>query len=144
MAQKPKIFKECFACKKNGYAGVRIDFIKIGDDPITGKSQWQLVEPDGTTVHKHVTNQQEYASLMQSPAQQFAGKTPIPNQGQQTINTPTPQQQQQQQTNSLDTEWIKKELNELHRKLNVVMEFMQIPAEEITPPNDPQDTYDQH
>ena len=133
---KKKEFKECFTCKKNGYPGVKIDFLKTGDDPQTGKTLWQLMEPDGTTKHTHVTTQQEYTALQHSSSQ----KSAEPAEGQSQLQIANP-------AAAYDMLWLRKELNELHRKMNLCMEALNIDPEQITPPNspnNPQDTYDQH
>ena len=131
---KKKEYKECFTCKKNGYPDVKIDFLKTGEDPQTGKTLWRLMEPDGTTVHKHVTTPQEFAALKHSSTQTE------PPEGQAQLQIANPNA-------AYDMLWIKKELNELHRKMNLCMDALNIDPEQITPPNDPnnpQDTYDQH
>lgn len=133
---KPKEYKECFTCKKNGYAGVKIDFLKTGEDPQTGKTLWKLMEPDGKTQHQHVTTPQEYAALQHGSTQQSAA----PPEGQSQLNIANPNA-------AYDMLWIKKELNELHRKMNLALDALNIDPEQITPPNspnNPQDTYDQH
>jgi hypothetical protein len=44
--------KECFKCKSEGFLSQLIDFEKIGEDPVTGKNIWKLLNEDGTE-HKH-------------------------------------------------------------------------------------------
>lgn len=130
--------KICFICKGKGFDGVKIDFEKIGEDPQTGKTQWKLLEPDGKTPHKHVSTQQEYAALMQSRESGQTQTQPAEGQSQLQIANPN---------GAYNMLWIKKELNELHRKMNLALDALNIDPEQITPPNDPnnpQDTYDQH
>jgi hypothetical protein len=65
-ASKPQINKmqECNRCKAAGFPNQLIGFEKIGEDPITGKARWKLVNEDGQQ-HEHKSNnqpQQNYES----------------------------------------------------------------------------------
>jgi hypothetical protein len=54
-ASKPlqqKKMQECNRCKTAGYPNQMIGFEKTGQDPVTGKNIWRLVDEDGTE-HKH-------------------------------------------------------------------------------------------
>jgi len=54
-ASKPlqqKKMQECNRCKIAGYPNQLIGFEKTGQDPVTGKITWRLVDEDGTD-HKH-------------------------------------------------------------------------------------------
>jgi hypothetical protein len=60
-ASKPQTNKmqECRRCKDAGFPNQLIDFEKLGEDPITGKIKWKLVNEDGQQ-HEHKSNQQNY------------------------------------------------------------------------------------
>jgi hypothetical protein len=54
-ASKPlhqKKMQECNRCKTAGYPNQMIGFEKTGQDPVTGKITWRLVDENGTE-HKH-------------------------------------------------------------------------------------------
>ncbi len=57
-ASKPQINKmqECRRCKDAGFPNQLIGFEKMGEDPITGKVRWKLVNEDGQQ-HEHKSNQ---------------------------------------------------------------------------------------
>jgi hypothetical protein len=56
-ASKPqKKMQECNKCKAAGFPNQLIGFEKIGEDAITGKVKWKLVNEDGQQ-HEHKTNQ---------------------------------------------------------------------------------------
>ena len=59
-ASKPQINKmqECRRCKEAGFPNQLIGFEKIGEDPITGKVKWKLVNEDGQQ-HEHKSNIQQ-------------------------------------------------------------------------------------
>src|SRR5918912_3846888 len=58
-ASKPqKKMQECNKCKAAGFPNQLIGFEKIGEDPITGKVKWKLVNEDGQQ-HEHKGNSQE-------------------------------------------------------------------------------------
>ncbi|MFL6412390.1 MAG: hypothetical protein ACJ71K_14265, partial [Nitrososphaeraceae archaeon] len=58
-ASKPqKKMQECNKCKAAGFANQMIGFEKIGEDPITGKIIWKLVNENGQQ-HEHKSNQQQ-------------------------------------------------------------------------------------
>jgi hypothetical protein len=60
-ASKPQTNKmqECRRCKEAGFPNQLIGFEKIGEDPITGKVRWKLVNEDGQQ-HEHKNNQSNY------------------------------------------------------------------------------------
>jgi hypothetical protein len=60
-ASKPQTNKmqECRRCKEAGFPNQLIGFEKIGEDPITGKVRWKLVNEDGQQ-HEHKNNQPNY------------------------------------------------------------------------------------
>ena len=54
-ASKPlqqKKMQECNRCKTAGYPNQMIGFEKTGQDPVTGKITWRLMDENGTE-HKH-------------------------------------------------------------------------------------------
>ena len=62
-ASKPQTNKmqECRRCKDAGFPNQLIGFEKIGEDPITGKVRWKLVNEDGQQhMHKNNVQQQQY------------------------------------------------------------------------------------
>ena len=62
-ASKPQTNKkqECRRCKDAGFPNQLIGFEKIGEDPITGKVRWKLVNEDGQQhMHKNNIQQQQY------------------------------------------------------------------------------------
>jgi len=60
-ASKPQMNKmqECRRCKEAGFPNQLIGFEKIGEDTITGKIRWKLVNEDGEQ-HEHKNNQPNY------------------------------------------------------------------------------------
>ena len=59
-ASKPqtKKMQECRRCKAAGFPNQLIGFEKVGDDPISGKITWKLVNENGEE-HKHKSNQND-------------------------------------------------------------------------------------
>jgi hypothetical protein len=59
-ASKPQINKmqECRRCKDAGFPNQLIGFEKIGEDPMTGRIKWKLVNEDGQQ-HEHKSNIQQ-------------------------------------------------------------------------------------
>ncbi|MFL6325726.1 MAG: hypothetical protein ACJ72C_13355 [Nitrososphaeraceae archaeon] len=58
-ASKPqKKMQECNKCKAAGFPNQMIGFEKIGEDPITGKIIWKLVNENGQQ-HEHKSNNQQ-------------------------------------------------------------------------------------
>ena len=58
-ASKPqKKMQECNKCKAAGFPNQMIGFEKLGEDPITGKVKWKLVNEDGQQ-HEHKSNNQQ-------------------------------------------------------------------------------------
>src|SRR5712692_1207032 len=53
-ASKPlqKKMQECNRCKAAGFPSQMIGFEKTGEDSITGKTSWKLIDENGTE-HKH-------------------------------------------------------------------------------------------
>ncbi|HJT47999.1 MAG TPA: hypothetical protein VJ729_07425 [Nitrososphaeraceae archaeon] len=60
-ASKPQMNKmqECRRCKEAGFPNQLIGFEKIGEDTITGKIRWKLVNEDGQQ-HEHKNNQPNF------------------------------------------------------------------------------------
>src|SRR4051794_22003547 len=58
-ASKPqKKMQECNKCKAAGFPNQMIGFEKMGEDPITGKIIWKLVNENGQQ-HEHKSNNQQ-------------------------------------------------------------------------------------
>jgi hypothetical protein len=57
-ASKPqKKMQECNRCKSAGYPGQLISFEKLGEDYVTGKVKWKLVDESGAEhVHRGTTS----------------------------------------------------------------------------------------
>ena len=52
-ASKPQIkMQECNRCKAAGHPGQMISFEKAGEDPVTGKTKWNLIDAGGAE-HTH-------------------------------------------------------------------------------------------
>jgi hypothetical protein len=53
-ASKPqRKMQECNRCKAAGFANQPISFERIGEDPVTGRAKWKLVDENGNEhVHK--------------------------------------------------------------------------------------------
>jgi hypothetical protein len=49
---KQKKMQECRRCKANGFSNQLIGFEKMGEDPITGKISWKLID-ENRQEHKH-------------------------------------------------------------------------------------------
>jgi hypothetical protein len=60
-ASKPQTNKmqECRRCKDAGFPNQIIGFEKVGEDSVTGKVRWKLVNENGQQ-HEHKSNQQNY------------------------------------------------------------------------------------
>ncbi len=66
-ASKPqKKMQECRRCKDAGFPNQLIGFEKIGEDPITGKVRWKLVNEDGKQ-HEHKSNNQQQQQNYDKP-----------------------------------------------------------------------------
>jgi hypothetical protein len=50
--------QECRRCKDSGFPNQLIGSEKIGEDPITGKVKWKLVNEDAQQ-HEHKSNNQQ-------------------------------------------------------------------------------------
>ena len=51
-ASKPqKKMQECNRCKAAGFPNQLIGFEKIGEDPVTGKINWKLIDENGEQPH---------------------------------------------------------------------------------------------
>ena len=50
--QQQKKMQECNKCKAAGFPNQLIAFEKIGEDPVTGKIRWKLIDENGLE-HKH-------------------------------------------------------------------------------------------
>jgi hypothetical protein len=59
-ASKPqtKKMQECRRCKAAGFPNQLIGFEKVGDDPISGKITWKLINENGEE-HEHKSNQND-------------------------------------------------------------------------------------
>ena len=66
-ASKPqKKMQECNRCKAAGFPNQLIGFEKIGEDPLTGKISWKLIDENGEQ-HKHKSNNQDdYSSSIRN------------------------------------------------------------------------------
>ena len=66
-ASKPqKKMQECNRCKAAGFPNQLIGFEKIGEDPVTGKINWKLIDENGEQ-HKHKSNHQDdYSSSIRN------------------------------------------------------------------------------
>ena len=56
--QQQKKMQECNKCKAAGFPNQLIGFEKIGEDPVTGKISWKLIDENGEQ-HKHKSNNQD-------------------------------------------------------------------------------------
>ena len=66
-ASKPqKKMQECNKCKAAGFPNQLIGFEKLGEDPITGKVKWKLVNEDGQQ-HEHKGNIQQQQQNYDKP-----------------------------------------------------------------------------
>lgn len=55
--------QECNRCKAAGFPNQPIGFEKIGEDPVTGKAKWKLIDENGAEhVHKGVQPQKGAAT----------------------------------------------------------------------------------
>lgn len=63
-ASKPqRKMQECNRCKAAGFPNQPIAFEKIGEDSLTGKAKWKLIDENGAEhVHKGATAQQSAAA----------------------------------------------------------------------------------
>ncbi|MDQ3838635.1 MAG: hypothetical protein M3297_05135 [Thermoproteota archaeon] len=52
LQQEQKKMQECFKCKAAGFPNQLIGFEKIGENPVTGKGIWKLIDENGTE-HRH-------------------------------------------------------------------------------------------
>ena len=50
--QQQKKMQECFKCKAAGFPNQLIGFQKVGEDVVTGKNIWKLINENGVE-HKH-------------------------------------------------------------------------------------------
>jgi hypothetical protein len=66
-ASKPqtKKMQECRRCKEAGFPNQLIGFEKMGEDPLTGKIRWKLINGNGEE-HKHKNDNQESSPLPQN------------------------------------------------------------------------------
>ena len=74
-ASKPsKKMQECNRCKAAGFPNQLIGFEKIGEDPVTGKIIWKLINQNGEQ-HKHKSNNQvDSSSLLRNEKPAFQRK----------------------------------------------------------------------
>lgn len=62
-----KKMQECNRCKAAGFPNQLIAFEKIGEDPVTGKISWKLINENGEQ-HKHKSNNQVDSLRNEKPA----------------------------------------------------------------------------
>lgn len=62
-----KKMQECNRCKAAGFPNQLIGFEKIGEDPVTGKISWKLINENGEQ-HKHKSNNQMDSLRNEKPA----------------------------------------------------------------------------
>jgi hypothetical protein len=65
VSKPQKKMQECNRCKAAGFPNQQIGFEKIGEDPVTSKISWKLIDENGEQ-HKHRSNNQESSSLLQN------------------------------------------------------------------------------
>ena len=69
-----KKMQECNRCKAAGFPNQLIGFEKIGEDPVTGKIIWKLINQNGEQ-HKHKSNNQvDSSSLLRNEKPAFQRK----------------------------------------------------------------------
>jgi hypothetical protein len=69
-----KKMQECNRCKAAGFPNQLIGFEKIGEDPVTGKIIWKLINENGEQ-HKHKSNNQvDSSSLLRNEKPAFQRK----------------------------------------------------------------------
>jgi hypothetical protein len=67
--QQQKKMQECFKCKAAGFPNQLIGFQKVGEDAVTGKTIWKLINENGVE-HKHKYLQSGEESSQQQQQQQ--------------------------------------------------------------------------
>jgi hypothetical protein len=60
--------QECRRCKDAGFPNQLIGFERIGEDTITGKVRWKLVNEDGQQHEHKSNNQQQQQNYDKSPS----------------------------------------------------------------------------
>ena len=66
-----KKMQECNRCKAAGFPNQLIGFEKIGEDPVTGRISWKLINENGEQ-HKHKSNNQvDSSSLLRNEKPAF-------------------------------------------------------------------------
>jgi hypothetical protein len=68
--QQQKKMQECFKCKAAGFPNQLIGFQKVGEDVVTGKNIWKLINENGVE-HKHKYLQSGEESSPQQQQQQL-------------------------------------------------------------------------
>ena len=69
-----KKMQECNRCKAAGFPNQLIGFEKIGEDPVTGKIIWKLIN-ENCEQHKHKSNNQvDSSSLLRNEKPAFQRK----------------------------------------------------------------------
>jgi len=68
--QQQKKMQECFKCKAAGFPNQLIGFQKVGEDVVTGKNIWKLINENGVD-HKHKYLQSGEESSPQQQQQQL-------------------------------------------------------------------------
>jgi hypothetical protein len=68
--QQQKKMQECFKCKAAGFPNQLIGFQKVGEDVVTGKNIWKLINENGVE-HKHKYLQSGGESSQQQQQQQL-------------------------------------------------------------------------
>ena len=68
--QQQKKMQECFKCKAAGFPNQLIGFQKVGEDVVTGKNIWKLINENGVE-HKHKYLQSGEESSQQQQQQVY-------------------------------------------------------------------------
>jgi hypothetical protein len=69
--QQQKKMQECFKCKAAGFPNQLIGFQKVGEDVVTGKNIWKLINENGVEhKHKYLQSGEESSQQQQQQQQQ--------------------------------------------------------------------------
>jgi hypothetical protein len=69
-----KKMQECNRCKAAGFPNQLIGFEKIGEDPVTGKIIWKLINENGEQHNHKSNNQVDSSSLLRNEKPAFQRK----------------------------------------------------------------------
>ena len=70
--QQQKKMQECFKCKAAGFPNQLIGFQKVGEDVVTGKNIWKLINENGVEhKHKYLQSGEESSPQQQQQQQQL-------------------------------------------------------------------------